>query len=183
MATGPRANEIRNTPAGNIAATNVQDALNELDAEKLALSGGTMTGNLAMGGNKVTGMPVATSNGEALVFEQLPSTGNVVRTVTANHTLDSTDLSNIQTGKPYTLYVNSATAVDVTIPTNATVAIPANAMIAIVQVGAGQITILGPSVTLRSPNSANKSYVQYSTLFITQDNTVNTWYISGDITV
>jgi len=37
---GNTAATIRNTPAGNISATNVQDAINELDTEKLG-SGGT----------------------------------------------------------------------------------------------------------------------------------------------
>jgi hypothetical protein len=32
--TYPRANQIKNTPAGNITSTNVQSAINELDAEK-----------------------------------------------------------------------------------------------------------------------------------------------------
>lgn len=35
-----------NTPAGNIASTNVQGAINELDTEKVAKAGDTMTGNL-----------------------------------------------------------------------------------------------------------------------------------------
>lgn len=38
-----------NTPAGNIAATDVQAAINELDTEKLALAGGSMTGALTIG--------------------------------------------------------------------------------------------------------------------------------------
>tara|TARA_R110000772_G_scaffold142527_2_gene252184 strand:- start:135 stop:2261 length:2127 start_codon:yes stop_codon:yes gene_type:complete len=38
------ADSVTNVAAGNIVATNVQDALNELDVEKLALSGGNMTG-------------------------------------------------------------------------------------------------------------------------------------------
>ena len=46
------ASEIINVPAGDIGATNVQDALNELDTKKLALTGGTMTGSIAMSGQK-----------------------------------------------------------------------------------------------------------------------------------
>lgn len=42
MATTPRANQIKNTPAGNISATNVQAALNELDTEKLAIAWATV---------------------------------------------------------------------------------------------------------------------------------------------
>ena len=44
------ASAIANTPAGNLAATNVQAALNELDTEKLALTGGTLTGDLSFSG-------------------------------------------------------------------------------------------------------------------------------------
>lgn len=41
---------IANTPAGNIAATNVQAAINELDTEKLAKAGDTITGDLVFSG-------------------------------------------------------------------------------------------------------------------------------------
>jgi fructose-specific component phosphotransferase system IIB-like protein len=44
---------------------NAQDALRVLKA------GDTMTGNLAMGGNKVTGLDAATANGQAVRYEQL----------------------------------------------------------------------------------------------------------------
>lgn len=37
---------IENTPAGNIAATDVQAAINELDATKLPTTGGNVSGNL-----------------------------------------------------------------------------------------------------------------------------------------
>jgi hypothetical protein len=40
------ATTVANTPAGNIAATNVQAAINELDTEKAALSGATFTGDI-----------------------------------------------------------------------------------------------------------------------------------------
>ena len=42
------ASGITFTPAGNIAATDVQAALAEVDAEKLALTGGTLSGNLTI---------------------------------------------------------------------------------------------------------------------------------------
>ena len=40
------AEDIAFTPAGNIVATNVQAAIEEVDTEKLALAGGTMTGDI-----------------------------------------------------------------------------------------------------------------------------------------
>ena len=45
---------IPNTPAGNIASTNVQAAINELDTEKAALAGATFTGTVALGANSLT---------------------------------------------------------------------------------------------------------------------------------
>ena len=47
------ASAITNTPAGNIAATTVQVAINELDTEKVAKAGDTMTGNLTFSGNSL----------------------------------------------------------------------------------------------------------------------------------
>ncbi len=44
--TGLAASSVTNTPAGSIAATNVQTALNELDTEKAALAGSTFTGQV-----------------------------------------------------------------------------------------------------------------------------------------
>lgn len=46
---GQIASNISVTPYGNIAATNVQTALQELDDEKLAKAGGTVTGELLIG--------------------------------------------------------------------------------------------------------------------------------------
>ena len=46
--------EVAFTPAGNISSTNVQDAIEELDSEKLALAGGTMSGDIDMGTNDIT---------------------------------------------------------------------------------------------------------------------------------
>jgi hypothetical protein len=40
------ASAVTFTPAGNVAATNVQTAIAEVDSEKLALAGGTLTGDL-----------------------------------------------------------------------------------------------------------------------------------------
>jgi Chaperone of endosialidase len=46
--TAQLASNVQVSPAGNIASNNVQSALQELDTEKLALAGGTLTGNLAL---------------------------------------------------------------------------------------------------------------------------------------
>jgi len=48
VVAGTAAIAIDNTPAGNISATNVQAAINELDNEKVAKAGDTMTGALML---------------------------------------------------------------------------------------------------------------------------------------
>ena len=47
------ADEVNFTPTGNIAAGTTQAALVELDNEKLAITGGTLSGNLNLGGNNL----------------------------------------------------------------------------------------------------------------------------------
>lgn len=51
-----------NTPAGSIVATDVQAALNELDTEKLALTGGTMTGAIKNTASQIGTSSTATNN-------------------------------------------------------------------------------------------------------------------------
>ena len=45
--TMPQASQVSNVPAGNVAATDVQGAINELDAEKVALATKDATGGYA----------------------------------------------------------------------------------------------------------------------------------------
>lgn len=47
--TAQSANNISFSSSGNVSATNVQAAIQELDGEKLAIAGGTMTGELTIG--------------------------------------------------------------------------------------------------------------------------------------
>lgn len=56
------AEAITVTPAGNIASTDVGAALNELDTEKLALSGGTLSGALLLPAGSATTPAVAFSS-------------------------------------------------------------------------------------------------------------------------
>jgi len=59
--TGITSVDIRNAPAGGIGAFNVQAALNELDTDKYAKAGGTMTGELTI--NLNTPSDVVYNNG------------------------------------------------------------------------------------------------------------------------
>lgn len=58
------ASDIANVPAGGIAATNVQAALNELDTDKVDIVGDTMTGQLIITGTAVGFSPLRLINVE-----------------------------------------------------------------------------------------------------------------------
>jgi hypothetical protein len=54
-------------PAGSgLAATDVQDAIDELAAEKLSLTGGTLSGALSMGSQRITNLADAAAAGDAV---------------------------------------------------------------------------------------------------------------------
>jgi hypothetical protein len=59
-AGGGTAASIAFTPAGNIAANNVQAALQEVDSEKVAIAGGTMTGLLVLSADPGAALGAAT---------------------------------------------------------------------------------------------------------------------------
>ncbi len=77
------ANQIDNTAAGNIAATDVQAALNELDTEKVAKAGDSMTGSLTM--NAQNEVRYADSDSSNYVAVRSPATvaSNVTLTLPA----------------------------------------------------------------------------------------------------
>jgi hypothetical protein len=82
---GQTAANISVVPAGDISSTDVQGALQELDSEKLALAGGTLTGNLNLG------------DGVVIVFEG--ATGDDYETTitvtdpTSDHTITFPDIT------------------------------------------------------------------------------------------
>ena len=78
---------------------------------------------------------------------------------------------NAQTGTTYTLALTdvakvvsltNASAITLTIPTNATVAFPTGTQILLYQGGAGQVTVGGAGVTIRSQGSKLKIFGQYA---------------------
>lgn len=71
------ASQITNTPAGSIAATTVQAAIDELDTEKLPIGVVDALGDLIVGtgDNTVTRLAVGTTDGRALVVDSTQPTG------------------------------------------------------------------------------------------------------------
>ena len=78
--------EVVSTATGAIAATNVDGAIAELEAKKLALAGGTMTGDLTMGANDISG----TGSVTATTFSgDLNGTINTATTATTQTAADN----------------------------------------------------------------------------------------------
>lgn len=77
---GQTAGNISVIPYGNIAATNAQTALQELDDEKLAKAGGTLTGTLLVGTAGVLSFEGSTSNAYQTNFAVVNPTAT--RTIT-----------------------------------------------------------------------------------------------------
>ena len=110
---GQVASNITFTPYGQISSTNVQDAMQELETEKLALSGGTVTGQVLIGntgslvfeGSTIdayeTTLTVAdpTSSDKTITFPDTTGTvittgdtGTVNSTMIANGTIQNVDI-------------------------------------------------------------------------------------------
>jgi hypothetical protein len=79
-----------------------------------------------------------------------------------------------------TVQFTAATAVTVTIPTNATAAFPVGSQILLLQYGAGQLTVGGAGVTIRSSGGKLKSGAQYAIMTLLKIAT-DEWVLGGDI--
>jgi hypothetical protein len=103
------------------------------------------------------------------------------RRLTSSSTLDSTDLTNVNTGTTYIIEMNVGTANTLTVPLNATIGFSIGSQITISQYGAGQTTIAAAvGVTLRSPGSFLKLAAQYSMCTLMKVDT-NEWYVVGQL--
>jgi hypothetical protein len=99
-------------------------------------------------------------------------------------------LTNAQSGTTYTLAlgdagkiveVGNASAITVTIPTNASVAYPIGTQITLLQTGAGQITVSGPSGGTLNATPGTKLRAQWSSATLLKRAT-DTWVLIGDLT-
>lgn len=146
--------DVANTAAGNIAATTVQTAINELDTEKAALAGATFTGL------------VTASAGLAAPYVQNQQSGT-------SYTLVLTDEGKL-------VECSNASAITLTVPPNASVAFPTGAQITILQTGAGQVTLTpGAAVTINGTPGL-KLTTQWSSATLIKRAT-NTWVAVGDL--
>jgi hypothetical protein len=96
---------------------------------------------------------------------------------------------NAQTGTTYTLVLgdagklvtlSNASAITLTVPTNASVAFPVGCSIDLIQLGAGQFTVTGAGPPTISKSMATaKSRVQYSVMTLIKTAT-DVWILTGD---
>jgi|LakMenEpi03Aug12_release.lakeMendotaPanAssembly.Ray.scaffolds.fasta_scaffold173221_2 hypothetical protein len=116
----------------------------------------------------------------------------VTQTKLADRSVGSSKLTgltiNAQTGTTYTLALSdahdlvtlsNASAISLTVPTNASVAFDIGDQVNIVQLGAGQVTVGGAGVTLRSQGSKLKLNGQYSAATLIKINS-DEWVLVGN---
>lgn len=66
----PAGRVVWNSTTSKLQVSNGTSFADVADATKLPLAGGTMSGNIAMGSNKVTGLAAGTTAGDAVRYEQ-----------------------------------------------------------------------------------------------------------------
>jgi hypothetical protein len=97
--------------------------------------------------------------------------------------------TNAQTGTTYTtvladqgkiVELNNASAITLTVPTNASVAYPTGTQINLLQTGAGQVTIAGAGGVTVNATPGLKLRAQWSSATLLKRNT-DTWVLLGDL--
>ena len=183
--------EVDNTsdaakPVSTATQTALNGKANSLHGHAVADVTGLQTaldGKAPLASPALTGTPTAPSAAAYADSAQIATTAQVHDTVT-------TVPENAQTGTSYTLVLadagklvtlNNAAAISLTIPTNASVALPLGTRIDLLQYGAGQVTVGGAGVTIRSSGSKLKLAGQYSGATLWKKGT-NEWVLIGDIT-
>lgn len=110
-------------------------------------------------------------------------------TLAFDYSTGNQSVENAQTGTTYTLVLGdagkmvtltNASAITLTVPTNASVAFPVNTRIDLLQYGAGQVTVGGAGVTIYSSGSKLKLTGQYSGATLWKKAT-DTWVLIGDL--
>ena len=143
----------------------------------------TLDGKAPLASPALNGTPTAPSAAAYADSTQIATTAQVHDTVT-------TVPENAQTGTSYTLVLadagklvtlNNAAAITLAIPANASVALPLGTRIDLLQYGAGQVTVGGAGVTIRSSGSRLKLSGQYAGATLWKKGT-DEWVLIGDIT-
>ena len=118
--TAQLASNVQFTPAGTVASSNVQSAIQELDIEKLALTGGTLTGNLALNtGIAIVFEGATTDNFETTLYVVDPTADRSILLPNVSGTLITTG----DTGTVTSAMISDGTIVDADISATAEIAV------------------------------------------------------------
>ncbi len=151
----------------------LQDQIDNLPY--LLLAGGTMSGDIDMDGNQVTGLAPGTTTGEAVAYEQLDD--KVDKLVTTNRQIANYVL--VLGDKDLLVEMNVGSANTLTVPPNSDVAFPIGTQVLVSQYGTGTTTITpGSGVTLRSEAGMLDIRDQYCGVALLKIAT-NEWYVFG----
>jgi len=166
------------TALGNDA--NLSTTLTNAIALKAPLASPTFTGTNTVANITVSGTSNMSANGIQFSDGTQTKEGVASRTPIVQKTASYT-LSAL-TERDSLIEVSSASAVTLTIPTNATLALPVGTSIDILQTGAGQVTIAGAGGVTVNATPGLKLRTQWSgvTLF---KRATDTWVVYGDLTV
>lgn len=170
---------ITNTAAGNISATTVQGAINELDTEKasvVSLNTHIADGTAAHGASAISNVPSGniTSTDVQGAINELDAKGISPNSQTSNYTLLLTDA-----GKA--VEMANASARTVTVPPNSSVAFPVGAVLEVCRMGTGAVTIAsGVGVTIRSTNNRLSISGQYGAVSLRKRAT-DEWVLNGSL--
>ena len=174
-------------------ATAIETLGDAIDASLVDLKGGT-TGQI-LTKNSNTDMDFTWSSETGDISAVTAGTGlsgggtSGAVTLSFDYAVGNQAIENAQTGTTYTLVLTdagkmvtltNASAITLTIPTNASVAFPVNTRIDLLQYGAGQVTVGGAGVTIYSSGSKLKLTGQYSGASLWKKAT-DTWVLIGDI--
>jgi len=129
-----------------------------------------------------SGTPTAPSAAAYDDTTQIATTAQVHDTVTTvpERALTGTSYTLVLSDAGKLVTLNNAAAITLTIPTNTAVAFSIGTRIDLLQYGAGQVTVGGSGVTIRSSGSKLKLAGQYSGATLWKRGT-NEWVLIGDI--
>lgn len=196
MATSPNFSwpEPDNTDLVKNGALAIRTAVDAIDSSMADLKGGT-TGQVL---SKASGTDmdfVWVTNADGDITGVTAGTGltgggtSGAVTLSFDYAVGNQAIENAQTGTTYTLVLTdagkmvtltNASAITLTIPTNASVAFPVNTRIDLLQYGAGQVTVGGAGVTINSSGAKLKLTGQFSGASLWKKAT-DTWVLIGDL--
>lgn len=143
---------------------------NEVNGKAVLPAGGWPSTNMTTAVQTSLGKADTATQPANLVAAQLVT----INPQTDNYTLVATDVNKA-------VEMNKATAVNVTVPPNSSVGFTVGTVIEVVQVGAGQVTVVqGAGVTINRASSLT-TRAQWSSLTLRKRAT-DTWLLTGDQT-